>query len=56
MADALSCLENESLRAQENRRLLTLLGSSSINNIKSTSSMHNALFIKEQVKVKGIGL
>jgi hypothetical protein len=59
-ADALSCLDIDSLKIQEtSEELLTLLSGSEINsikNIKSTIPMHTALIFKEQAKVKEPGL
>jgi hypothetical protein len=58
VADALSRLDIDSLKIQE-EELLTLLSGSennSISNIKSTIPMHTALIFKEQAKVKELGL
>jgi hypothetical protein len=56
VADALSCLDIDSLKIQEEEVLKLLSGSdnNSISNIKLT--MHTALIFKEQAKVKGTGL
>jgi hypothetical protein len=53
-ADALSCLDIDSLKIQEEEALTLLSGSenSSISNIKVTIPMHSALVLKEQAKVK----
>jgi hypothetical protein len=58
VADALSCLEIDSLKIQEGE-VLTLFSESennSISNIKYTILMHAALIFKEQAKVKGLRL
>jgi hypothetical protein len=51
--DALSCLDLDSLKIQEEEVLTLLSGSdnNSISNIKSTIPMHTALIFKEQAKV-----
>jgi hypothetical protein len=56
VADALSCLDIDSLKIQEEEVLILLSGSenNSISNIKLTSPMHTALIFKEQAKVKGL--
>jgi hypothetical protein len=55
-ADALSCLDIDSLNIQEEtEKVLTRLSGSennSISNIKYTIPMHTALIFKEQAKVK----
>jgi hypothetical protein len=58
VADALSCLDIDSLKIQEEEVLTLLSGSenNSISNIKSTIPMHTALIFKEQAKVKELGL
>jgi hypothetical protein len=60
IADALSRLEIDSLKIQEDKEeVLTLLSGSennSISNIKSTIPMHTALIFNEQAKVKEPGL
>jgi hypothetical protein len=58
VADALSRLDIDSLKIQEEEVLTLLSGSenNSISNIKSTIPMHIALIFKEQEKVKEIGL
>jgi hypothetical protein len=61
VADALSCLDIDSLKIQEEEEVLTLLSLSgsennSISNIKLTIPMHTALIFKEQAKVKEAGL
>jgi hypothetical protein len=60
VVDALSRLDIDSLKIQEeSQELLTLLSGSennSISNIKSTIPMHTALIFKEQAKVKEPGL
>jgi hypothetical protein len=59
IADALSRLDIDSLKIQEEtQKLLTLLSGSennSISNIKCTIPMHTALIFKEQAKVKETG-
>jgi hypothetical protein len=58
VADALSCLDIDSLKIQE-EELLTLLSGSennSISNIKLTIPVHTVLIFKEQAKVKEYGL
>jgi hypothetical protein len=59
VADALSRLDIDSLKIQENKEeVLTLLSESennSIINIKFTIPMHTALIFKEQAKVKETG-
>jgi hypothetical protein len=54
VADALSRLDIDSLKIQEEEVLTLLSGSenSSISNIKLTIPMHTALIFKEQAKVK----
>jgi hypothetical protein len=56
VADALSRLDIDSLKIQEEEVLSFLSGSenNSISNIKSTIPMHTALIFKEQAKVKGL--
>jgi hypothetical protein len=57
VADALSYLDIDSLKIQEEEEVLTLLSGSennSISNIKWT--MHTALIFKEQAKLKEPGL
>jgi hypothetical protein len=56
VADALSRLDIDSLKIQEEEVLTLLSGSenNSISNIKSTFPMHTALIFKEQAKVKGL--
>jgi hypothetical protein len=60
VADALSRLDIDSLKIQENKEeVLPLLSGSenkSISNIKLTILMHTALIFKEQVEVKDTGL
>jgi hypothetical protein len=59
VTDTLSCLDIDSLKIQEQEEELTLLSGSennSISNIKLTTPMNNALIIKEQAKVKELGL
>jgi hypothetical protein len=58
VADALSRLDIDSLKIQEEEALTLLSGSenNSISNIKLTIPMHNALIFKEQAKVKESGL
>jgi hypothetical protein len=58
VADALSCLDIDSLKIQEEEVLTLLSGSedNSISNIKSTIPIHTVLIFKEQAKVKEIGL
>jgi hypothetical protein len=58
VADALSCLDIDSLKIQEEEVLKLLSGSaiSSISNIKSTIPIHTALIFKEQAKFKQSGL
>jgi hypothetical protein len=58
VADALSHLDIDSLKIQEEETLRLLSGSedNSISNIKSTMPMHTALIFKEQTKVKDTGL
>jgi hypothetical protein len=58
VADALSCLDIDSLKIQE-EEVLTLLSRSennSISDVESTILMHTALIFKEQAKVKEPGL
>jgi hypothetical protein len=54
VADALSRLDIDSLKIQEEEAVTLLSGSenNSISNIKSTIPMHTALIFKEQAKVK----
>jgi hypothetical protein len=53
VADALSCLDIDSLKIQEEEVLTLLSGSEkSISNIKLTIPMHTALIFKQQAKVK----
>jgi hypothetical protein len=54
IADALSCLEIDSLKIQEEEVSTLLSGSesNSIINVKLTFSLHTYLIFKEQVKVK----
>jgi hypothetical protein len=54
VADALFCLDIDSLKIQEEEVLRLLSGSenNSIGNIKLTIPMHTALIFKEQTKVK----
>jgi hypothetical protein len=54
VADALSRLDIDSLKIQEEEVLTLLSGSenNSISNIKYTIPMHTALIFKEQAKVK----
>jgi hypothetical protein len=56
VADALSRLDIDSLKIQEEEVLTLLSGSenNSISNIKLTIPMHTALVFKEQAKVKGL--
>jgi hypothetical protein len=56
VADALSCLDIDSLKIQEEEVLRLLSGSenNSISNIKLTIPIHTALIFKEQAKVKGL--
>jgi hypothetical protein len=58
VADALSCLEIDILKIQEEEVLTLLSGSesNSISNIKLRIPIHTALIFKEQAKVKEIGL
>jgi hypothetical protein len=58
VADALSRLDIDSLKIQEEEVLTLLSGleSISISNFKSTIPTHTALIFKEQAKVKGTGL
>jgi hypothetical protein len=60
VVDALSCLDIDSLKIQEEtEEVLTLLSGSEINsisNIKFTIPMHTALIFKEQAYVKGTRL
>jgi hypothetical protein len=60
VADALSRLDIDSLKIQEEtEKVLKLLSESennSISNIKSTMPMHTALIFKEQAKFKGTRL
>jgi hypothetical protein len=58
VAEALSRLDIDSLKIQEEEVLTLLLGSENnkINNIKLTIPMHTALIFKEQAKVKHTGL
>jgi hypothetical protein len=54
IADALSSLDIDSLKIQEEEVLTLLLGSenNSISNIEFTIPMHTALIFKEEAKVK----
>jgi hypothetical protein len=56
VADALSRLDIDSLKIQEEEVLTILSGSenNSISNIKLTIPIHTALIFKEQAKVKGL--
>jgi hypothetical protein len=56
VADALSCLDIDSLMIQEEEVLTLLSGfeNSSISNINPIIPMHTALIFKEQAKVKGL--
>jgi hypothetical protein len=57
VADALSCLDIDSLKIQEEDEESTLLSGSennSISNIKLTIPMHTNLIFKEQAKVRGL--
>jgi hypothetical protein len=56
VANALSHLEIDSLKIQEEEVLTLLSGSenNSISNIKLTIPMHTDLIFKEQAKVKGL--
>jgi hypothetical protein len=56
--DALSCLDIDSLKVQEEEVLTLLSGSenNSMGNVKLTIPMHTALIFKEQAKVKELGL
>jgi hypothetical protein len=56
VADALSRLDIDSLKIQEEEVLTLLLGSenNSISNIKLAKPMHTALIFKEQANVKGL--
>jgi hypothetical protein len=56
VADALSSLDIDSLKIEEEEVLRLLSGSenNSISNIKLTIPMHTALIFKEQAKVKGL--
>jgi hypothetical protein len=56
VADALSCLDIDNLKIQEEEALTLLSGSenNSICNIKSTIPMYAALIFNEQAKVKGL--
>jgi hypothetical protein len=59
VADALSRLDIDSLKIQEEEEVLTLLSGSennSIRNIKCIIPMHTALIFKEQATVKEPGL
>jgi hypothetical protein len=58
VADALSRLDIDSLKIQEEEVLTLLSGSENncISNIKSIFPMHTALIFKEQAKVKQPGL
>jgi hypothetical protein len=58
IADALSRLEIDSLKIQEEEVLTLFSGSenNSISNIKSTIPMHTALIFNEQAKVKEPGI
>jgi hypothetical protein len=56
VADALSRLEIDNLKIQEEKVLTLLSGSenNSISNIKLTIPMHTTLIFKEQAKIKGL--
>jgi hypothetical protein len=56
VADALSCLDIDSLKIQEEEVLTLLSGSenNSISNIKLTIPMHTTLIFKELAKVNGL--
>jgi hypothetical protein len=56
VADALSRLDIDSLKIQEEEVLTLLSGSknNSISNIKLTTPTHTALIFKEQAKVKNL--
>jgi hypothetical protein len=57
VTDALSRLDIDSLKIQEDEEVLTLLsrsGNNSISNIKLRIPMHTALIFNEQAKVKGL--
>jgi hypothetical protein len=56
IADALSHLDIDSLKIQEEEVLTLLLESenNSISNIKLANPMHTALIFKEQANVKGL--
>jgi hypothetical protein len=56
VADALSHLDIDSLKIQEEEVLTPLSGSenNSISNIKLTSPIHTDLIFKEQAKIKGL--
>jgi hypothetical protein len=58
VADALSRLDIDSLKIQEEKVLTLISGSenNSISNIKLTIPMHTVLIFKEQAKVKELGL
>jgi hypothetical protein len=58
IADALSHLDIDSLKIQEEEVLILLSGSenNSISNIKLTIPMHTALIFKEQAKIQEQGL
>jgi hypothetical protein len=59
VADALSRLDIDSLKIQEEEEVLTLLSGSennSITNIELSNPIHTALIFKEQAKVKEPGL
>jgi hypothetical protein len=58
VADALSCLDIDSLKIQEEEVLTLLSGfeNSSISNINPIIPMHTALIFKEQAKAEGPGL
>jgi hypothetical protein len=58
VANALSCLDIDSLNIQEEEVLTLLSGSknNSISNIKLTTPIHTALIFKEQAKIKELGL
>jgi hypothetical protein len=55
VADALSHLDIDSLKIQEEEEVLTLLSESENNSISNIKfPMHTALIFKEQAKVKGL--
>jgi hypothetical protein len=58
VTDALSRIEIDSLKIQEEEEVLTLLSGSknnNISNIKLKTLMHTDLIFKEQAKVKDMG-